>query len=102
MAAGAAVGGVTGGLLGALTSAGVSEADAQVYAEGVRRGGSLVTARVQPGDVNRVESSMDRRAVDIEQRGADYRGAGWKSFNPAAAPYTADQVRNERHLHQAA
>lgn len=102
MAAGAAVGGATGGLLGALTAAGVSEADAQVYAEGVRRGGSLVTARVQPSDINRVEAAMERGAVDIEQRGADYRGSGWRTFNPAAEPYTADQVRSERQLHQAA
>jgi len=39
-----AIGGVTGGLLGALTNAGISEEDAQVYVEGVRRGGTLVAA----------------------------------------------------------
>jgi hypothetical protein len=102
MAAGAAIGGAGGGLLGALASAGVSEADAHVYAEGVRRGGSLVTARVSPADTGRVESVMDRDAVDIAERGADYRRSGWKSFNPAAAPYTADQVRSERDIHRAA
>lgn len=102
LAAGAVTGGATGGLLGALTEAGVSEADAQVYAEGVRRGGSLVTARVPPGDAKRVESVMDRGAVDIGERGADYRRSGWESFDPAAAPYTPEQVRNERQLHQAA
>src|SRR5579864_5142656 len=37
-------GGVVGGIIGALTQAGVSEDDAHVYAEGVRRGGTLVTA----------------------------------------------------------
>jgi hypothetical protein len=41
-----AIGGVAGGLLGALTNAGISEEDAQVFVEGVRRGGSLVAARV--------------------------------------------------------
>src|SRR3954469_21387116 len=41
---GMAAGGVTGGLLGALTSAGINEKDAQVLAEGVRRGGTLVAA----------------------------------------------------------
>jgi hypothetical protein len=45
---------------------------------------------------------MDRGAVDIAGRGADYRRSGWKSFNPAAAPYTADQVRSERDMHRAA
>src|SRR5215217_1685490 len=42
---GAGVGAATGGLLGALTTAGVDEADARVYAGGLRRGGSLVTVR---------------------------------------------------------
>ena len=42
----AVAGGATGGLIGALTQSGVSEEDANVYAEGVRRGGTLVTARV--------------------------------------------------------
>jgi hypothetical protein len=102
MAAGAAAGGVTGGLLGALTRAGVSEADAQAYAEGVRRGGSLVTARVQPGEARRIGTVMDRGAVDIAERGAEYRRSGWQAFDPAGVPFTAEQVRGERQLHQAA
>src|ERR1700712_2524480 len=43
---GAVVGGAAGGLVGALTHAGVPEEDAHVYAEGVRRGGTLITAKV--------------------------------------------------------
>ena len=42
---GAVVGGAAGGLVGSLTNAGVPEADANFYAEGVRRGG--------PGDHER-------------------------------------------------
>jgi len=45
-AAMAAAGGATGGLIGALTQSGIGEDDARAYAEGVRRGGTLVTARV--------------------------------------------------------
>jgi hypothetical protein len=99
-AAGAAAGGATGGLLGALTQAGVSEDDAHVYAEGVRRGGTLVTARVPDGDRARVESILDRSAVNIRDRGAAYRKTGWKRFDPDASPYTADQVRKERDLYR--
>src|SRR5439155_20856442 len=44
-AAGAAAGAAAGGLIGSLTGAGVSKEHAHIYAEGVRRGGSLVTAR---------------------------------------------------------
>jgi hypothetical protein len=102
MAAGAATGGVAGSLLGALTGVGVSEADAHAYAEGVRRGGSLVTARVQPAEARRVEALMDRRAVDIAARIVHYRRSGWQSFDPAGEPYTAEQVRSEREAHQAA
>ena len=42
-AGGAAVGGAAGGVVGALTKAGVKDEDAHVYAEGIRRGGALVT-----------------------------------------------------------
>ena len=45
-AVGAVAGGAAGGFVGSLTNAGVSPEHAEIYAEGVRRGGSIVTARV--------------------------------------------------------
>jgi hypothetical protein len=36
----------TGGLIGAMFASGVSQADPHVYAEGVQRGGSLFTAKM--------------------------------------------------------
>ena len=48
--AGALAGGAAGGVVGALIQAGVSENDAAGYAEGVRRGGTLVTIRVMGQD----------------------------------------------------
>src|SRR3954468_5797924 len=50
--AGAVAGGAAGGVVGALIEAGVSENDAAGYAEGVRRGGTLVTIRVMSRDRN--------------------------------------------------
>jgi hypothetical protein len=99
MLTGAAVGGITGGLIGALTSVGVPEEDAQVYAEGVRRGGTLVTARVPEEDASRIEGVMNQAAVDTHNRGEEYHRSGWTSFDPKAPPYTADQVRTERQTH---
>jgi hypothetical protein len=99
-AAGAAAGGATGGIIGALSQAGVSEDDAHVYAEGVRRGGSLVTVRVADGERARVEAILDRNAVNIRDRGAAYRKSGWTSFDAKAPAYTADQVRAERNLYR--
>jgi hypothetical protein len=94
-----AIGGVTGGLLGALTNAGISEEDAQVCVEGVRRGGTLVAARVSQNERSRVEAVMDQSAVNLRERSDLYRKSGWQSFDPNAVPYTADQVRSERALH---
>ena len=85
--AGAAVGGTAGGIIGALTQAGTSEDDAYVYAEGVRRGGTLVSARVADEDRSRFEAILDRSAVNIRDRGMAWRENGWKTFDPNAAPY---------------
>ena len=94
-----AIGGVAGGLLGALTNAGIREEDAQVFVEGVRRGGTLVAARVPQAELPRIETMMNQSAVNLEERRDLYRKSGWQSFDPNAVPYTADQVRSERALH---
>jgi hypothetical protein len=94
-----AIGGIAGGLLGALTNAGINEEDAQVFVEGVRRGGTLVVARVPHTELPRVVPIMNQSAVILPDRCYLYRRSGWQSFDPNAAPYTADQVRSERALH---
>ena len=95
-AAGAAAGGLTGGIVGALTQAGVSDEDAQVYAEGVRRGGTLVSARVNDADVSRLDAVLDRSALRTADMRTSYSKTGWKGFDPAATPYSADEVRKYR------
>ena len=94
---GAGVGAAAGGLVGSLTGAGVAEADAHVHAEGVRRGGTLVTVRVDQSKAAAVESVLDRKGVvDLAARRSEYETEGWSGYDPAAAPYTADQVTTER------
>ncbi|MGZ3324638.1 MAG: hypothetical protein ACXU9C_27175 [Xanthobacteraceae bacterium] len=97
--AGAAAGGVAGSVVGALTQAGISKEDADIYAEGLRRGGAVVSARVSDADASRLQATMDRSAVNVRERAAAYRQAGWQSFNVKESPYTADQVRKERELY---
>ena len=99
-ATGVAVGAVGGGLLGALTNAGVSEQEAHVYAEAVRRGGTLVSAKVADDKKAAAMAALaDAPYVDIARRGAEYRAAGWTAFDPAAAPYTPDEVVREREIY---
>lgn len=89
-AIGAGVGAGAGGLLGSLVGAGVDEDDAHVYAEGVRRGGTLVTARVDEGQRVAVESVMDRfSGTDATTRGEQYRAGGWEKFDEMAPAYEA-------------
>jgi hypothetical protein len=99
--AGAAVGGAAGGIIGSLTTAGVPKADAEVYAEGVRRGGSLVVVRVADAREAEARSILLRqRAVDLNTRGRMYRESGWSSFDANAPAYTADEVARERTLYR--
>ena len=96
--AGGAVGAAAGGLVGALTHAGVPEDDAHAYAEGVRRGGTLVTARVADNLAPGVRGilSDETGTVDIRGRRETYRQEGWTRFDDAAPAYTAEQVDAER------
>jgi hypothetical protein len=88
-AAGAGVGAVSGGIIDAMTSAGVAHEDAHVYAEGVRRGGTLVMARVKDDTVADIVTAIMRahHPVDTTTRQTTWREEGWKAFDPAAAPY---------------
>ena len=47
---GAAAVGTAGGIVGALSQAGFSPEDADVYAESIRRGGALVSVKVEEAD----------------------------------------------------
>jgi len=98
-ALGAAAGAATGGIVGALTEAGVSKDDAAMYAEGVRRGGTLVTARVADADRTRLDSVLNQSAVNLRDRSTAWQKSGWKTFDPSSKPYGADEVRKERQLY---
>lgn len=95
--AGGAVGAAAGGIVGALTKEGVPEEDAHVYAEGVRRGGTLVTAKVDDAMASTARTILQSPgSVDLATRREAYRGEGWSRFDEAAPAYTADQVLAER------
>ena len=91
---GAAIGGAAGGLIGALTHAGVREEDAHVYAEGVRRGGTLVSAKAPDDQVAAVEAELDKlnggRAGAL---GRQYREEGWSPQYEASGEARRDEDR---------
>src|SRR5690606_17350696 len=94
---GAAVGGAAGGLLGALANAGVPEEEAHVYAEGVRRGGTLVSVRADDSRADTVGAILTNAAgVDLDRRRDDYLAEGWTGFDEEAAAYSEEQIRDTR------
>lgn len=98
---GAAAGGAVGGLVGALTHAGETPENAEVYAEGVRRGGTLVSVKAHDDQAAAVEAALHNyNAITAETRGGAYREAGWSRFDDTALPYTAEQVDAERNRYQ--
>ncbi|MBN9073854.1 MAG: hypothetical protein J0H34_20115 [Rhizobiales bacterium] len=96
-AAGAVAGGAAGGLIGAMTESGVPEEHAHVYAEGVRRGGTLVTARVEDDLYPDAEAILSRsNRIDPAERRAIYAEEGWSRFDDTLDPYTPAEVEEER------
>jgi hypothetical protein len=100
-AVGAAAGAATGGIVGALTEAGVSKEDAPLYAEGVRRGGTLVSAKVPDADRARLDGILNQSSVNLRDRSAAWQKTGWTGYDPARQPYSSDEVRKERGLYGA-
>ena len=97
LAVGVAAGATAGGLVGALVSAGSSDDHAHIYSESVRRGGTLVSVRVEDGDARNVQAILDGHdPIDPAARGTEYRAAGWKAFDPKAPPYEPSESEIER------
>jgi hypothetical protein len=88
---GALVGGGVGGLIGSLAEAGMSEDDAHVYAEGVRRGSTLVSAKVPDELAQSAEVLLDSlNGVRAGPRGRQFREDGWApSYETNARKATA-------------
>jgi uncharacterized protein (TIGR02271 family) len=96
-ALGAGAGAAAGGLLGALVGLGIPEAEAGYYSEGVRRGGSLITASVPDERVDEAVAIMNRHnAVDIDRRGEYYRQGGYSGFDANTQPYSATEIDTYR------
>ncbi|MBT3071038.1 hypothetical protein KKP04_09165 [Rhodomicrobium sp. Az07] len=86
--AGAATGAVAGGLLGGLVAYGISEDEAEVYAESLKRGGTLVSLRAAEDRADEGERIMrSHNPVDMEVRAGEYRSDGWTGYDPEAPAF---------------
>lgn len=84
---GATMGAVTGGMVGALVDLGIPDEEAEIYAEGVRRGYNMVAVQTPESRVDQARLIMERAGlVDMEQRVGEWRESGWDRFDPEAEP----------------
>ena len=99
--AGAGAGAVAGGLIGALTEAGVDKDEAELYAESVRRGGSLVYVRTDQSRAEEATWCLRRAgAIDIRQRAEQWRGSGWTGYDAESEPLSYEDIERERARHR--
>lgn len=94
---GAVAGAVGGGVIGALTRVGIPEEHAQIYAEGVRRGLTLVTVTGNDAQAARAAQLMRAHNVmDVDERAGEWRKRGWTGFDVQAPPLTPPELARER------
>lgn len=95
--AGAGVGAVAGGVVGALVDMGIPEEHANLYAEGIRRGGTLVVVRTQDNQAEQARMLLNRFSpVDIENRAGNWRQNQWTGFSTTGQPLSAEEMEFNR------
>jgi uncharacterized membrane protein len=98
---GAVVGATGGGLVGALTNMGVGNEQAEAYAEGVRRGGTIITVTAPEPRTNEAVTVISRHnPVNINERMSEWHASGWTGHDIHAEPYTPQEVAQERQKNQ--
>lgn len=96
-ALGAGIGVGLGGWLTGLGAFGIPADEAGLYAEGVRRGGVVVSVRTHDDWVRRVVGILAQgRPVDVAARAEAWRREGWRGFDEAAPPLGPEEVARER------
>ena len=96
---GAGVGAAAGGLVGSLTDVGVSEEDAHAYAEGIQRGGTLLTVKTDGGMSEQARAILDHdSAVDMPTREGHWRGEGWNGQYVGTGAVTGEPVFSDPNM----
>lgn len=98
-AIGALAGAPTGGLVaGLIKTHHMDTEDAELYAEGVRRGDTLVTVQVPEANVSSTRDVLNRyNPTDVHNESSSWRSEeGWSKFDESAQPYTDSDLQTHR------
>lgn len=95
--AGAGLGALAGSVLGTLAGLGVPQDQTETYAEGIRRGGSLVVVQTEDEKVDLAKEILNRHnPVDLANRQLRWKTGGWDRYDETAPPLTAAELQAER------
>lgn len=97
-AVGALAGAPTGGLVaGLIKTHHIDAEDAELYAEGVRRGDTLVTAHIDDANVTSARDILNRyNPTDVHGESSTWRNEGWSKFDDTATPYSSTDLQTYR------
>lgn len=72
--------------------------DADLYAEALRRGSFMVSVHASSSEQRNKAADILQRynPVDVEQRAATWRSAGWQGYQSTAPVYTEEEILRER------
>jgi len=96
-AIGALAGAPTGGLVAGLVKTHHMDADdAELYAEGVRRGETLLTVQIEDSEVSRTRDLLNQyNPTDVHGEATSWRSEGWSKFDETKTP-SADEYKSYR------
>jgi hypothetical protein len=97
-AIGALAGAPTGGLVAGLVKTHhMDDVDAELYAEGVRRGETLLSVQVDEANVSRTRDTLNKyNPTDVHNESTSWRSEGWSKFDESATPYKHTDVETYR------
>ena len=94
-------GATTRGLTDALIADNIPDDQAQLYAEGVRRGGTLISVITSNDKADDAVGIMTaHNPVDIKNRSDYWQNNDWQGFNANAQPMTPEEIDLDREAYQ--
>ena len=100
-ATGAVIGGTAGAISGGVAASfihlGISDDEADLYAESIRRGNAVVTVTAKDENQAALISDILRRyqPINLKRRADEWRKKGWQGFDPNAEPLTNEDLKTE-------
>jgi len=101
-AIGSTAGAISGGVAASFIHLGISDDEADYYAEAIKRGNAVVTVTAKDQNQAALISDILRRyqPVNLKRRADEWRQKGWQGFDPNAEPATNDDISQEPDSYQ--